>query len=83
MLKLRAARNRKKARTGRCEGAKPYGYYPGEKRTLEHMRALRKQGLGYARIAGQLNAEGIPPRRGYKWHAYSVDLILSRRTRAT
>ena len=28
VLKLRAARECKKARTGRCEGCKPYGHYP-------------------------------------------------------
>ena len=30
VLKLRAARERTKRKTGRCEGRKPYGYYPGE-----------------------------------------------------
>jgi DNA invertase Pin-like site-specific DNA recombinase len=29
VLKLRGARVRQKARTGRCEGAKPYGTLPG------------------------------------------------------
>ena len=31
VLKLRGARERKKARTGRCEGRKPFGHYPVEK----------------------------------------------------
>ena len=30
VLKLRAARERTKRKTGRCEGRKPYGYYPGD-----------------------------------------------------
>lgn len=30
VLKLRAARECTKRKTGRCEGRKPYGYYPGE-----------------------------------------------------
>lgn len=30
VLKLRGARLRKKAKTGRCEGRKPFGYYEGE-----------------------------------------------------
>jgi hypothetical protein len=30
VIKLRGARQRQKARTGRCEGAKPYGHYEGE-----------------------------------------------------
>jgi len=29
VIKLSGARQRKKARTGRCEGRKPYGHYPG------------------------------------------------------
>ena len=41
VLKLRGARNRKRAKTGRCEGRKPYGFYPGEKKVIERMKALK------------------------------------------
>ena len=58
VIKLRGARQRKKARTGRCEGRKPYGHYPGEKSVVERMRALRKEGLGFDRLAVRLNEEG-------------------------
>jgi DNA invertase Pin-like site-specific DNA recombinase len=34
VLKLRGARERKRAQSGRCEGAKPYGELPGEQDTL-------------------------------------------------
>jgi hypothetical protein len=30
VLELRGARMRKRAKEGRCEGRKPYGYYEGE-----------------------------------------------------
>ena len=79
VLKLRGARARKKARTGRCEGRKTYGYYPGEKRTVERMQALRNEGLGFDRIADALNREGIQPRRAdTRWHGVVVNRILSR-----
>ena len=67
VLKLRAARERKKARTGRCEGRKPYGHYPGEKRTIERMAALRREGLGFlivwrpnSHLRASERARGLP-----------------------
>jgi DNA invertase Pin-like site-specific DNA recombinase len=51
VLKLRAARKRMKAATGRCEGRKPYGARPGEQETLERMRAMRADGQTYQSIA--------------------------------
>jgi hypothetical protein len=45
---------------------------------LERMKALRAEGLGFARIAAKLNEEGIPPRSGAKWHNFAVNQILSR-----
>jgi DNA invertase Pin-like site-specific DNA recombinase len=45
VLKLRAARMRKKASTGSCEGRKPYGFYEGESSVIERMKALRGEGL--------------------------------------
>ena len=79
VIKLRGARQRKKARTGRCEGRKPYGHYPGEKRVVERMRALRKEGLGFDRLAARLNAEEFRTRKGTPWHGFGVNRILSRR----
>jgi len=79
VAKLRGARMRKRATTGRCEGAKPYGYYPGENAILERMRALRTQGMGFDRIATALNAEGYKPRRGIRWYGIGVNKILGRK----
>lgn len=77
VLKLRGARARQKAKTGRCEGAKPYGALPGESAIIEHMSALRADGLGFDRIATALNAEGVKPRRGARWHGLTVNKILT------
>ncbi len=78
VIKLRGARQRKKARTGRCEGRKPYGFYPGEKKVIERMRGLRNEGLGFDRVAATLNKEGFRTRKGTLWHGFTVNRILSR-----
>ena len=44
VLKLRGARIRKRAKEGRCEGRKPYGYYEGEAEALDRLKALRAEG---------------------------------------
>jgi DNA invertase Pin-like site-specific DNA recombinase len=78
VLKLRGARNRVRAKQGRCEGRKPFGHYPGEKRTIERMRELRAEGIAFDRIAERLNAEGVPTRGRGRWHGWGVNQILSR-----
>ena len=81
VTKLRGARLRKKARTGRCEGRKPYGYYSGEKRILDRMEALRAQGLGFDQIAKQLATEGLMNRRGKPFGGFAVNRIVARQAR--
>jgi DNA invertase Pin-like site-specific DNA recombinase len=76
VAKLRGARQRMRARTGRCEGRKPFGTQPGETDTLERLIALRTQGLGYNSIADTANAEGLKPRKGRQWYASTVRRIL-------
>lgn len=78
VAKLRGARQRKKARTGACEGAKPFGFYEGETVVLHRMRHLRAEGCGYDTIATRLNNEDVKTRRGTKWHPYTVSKILAR-----
>lgn len=83
VLKLRAARRRIKAKTGRCEGRKPYGERPGEADAIARMVALRVKPRnvprrGYKRIADALQAEGYPTRSGKPWTASTVHTILSR-----
>lgn len=65
-----------RAKAGRCEGRKPFGHYPGERRAIERMRALRNDGAGYQRIAEALDSEGLPTRKGSPWQPASVRRIL-------
>jgi DNA invertase Pin-like site-specific DNA recombinase len=78
VLKLRGARQRAKVKTGRCEGAKPYGAKAGESDVLNRMRTLRVSGASFQAIAAVLNEDGIAPRRGSRWHPYAVGRILAR-----
>ena len=77
VLKLRGARMRKRAKTGRCEGRKPYGFYEGEAEALERIKALRAEGLGFDRIAAKLNEERVPTRTGRPWHGVVINRILT------
>ena len=74
--KLRGARQRIRAKVGRCEGRKPYGTRPGEAEVIERMKKLRQQGMAVDTIAETLNAEAVKPRAGQKWYANSVYRIL-------
>ena len=47
----------KRAVAERGQGRKPYGFYEGEQAVIERMRALQAAGLGYDRIAAQLNED--------------------------
>lgn len=82
--KLRAARARIRNRTGRCEGAKAYGSYPGEAVTVERMRQLRRKPVkgahaSYASIAATLNGQGFRNRAGREWSARMVWHVLRER----
>jgi DNA invertase Pin-like site-specific DNA recombinase len=77
VAKLRGARLRKRAQQGRCEGRKPYGHYEGEQATIERIKELRAAGMGFDRIAAQLNEEGLKPRTGQRWHGLVVNRILT------
>jgi site-specific DNA recombinase len=68
---------RKRTNEGRCEGRKPYGFYDGEAAVIERMKALRAEGLGYDRIAAQMNADGLATRTRGRWHGVMVNRILS------
>ena len=79
VLKLRAARDRAKAKTGRCEGRKPFGGSPAEQKTLQRIRELSKQGLNYTHIADTLNTEKRPTQTGSKWFPSTVSRTLNRK----
>jgi DNA invertase Pin-like site-specific DNA recombinase len=74
--KLRGARQRMKARTGRCEGRKPYGHFEGEQPIVERIKALRGSGMAVDTIASTLNTEGVAPRSGKLWYGATVNNIL-------
>lgn len=78
IAKLRVARQRKREQDGRCEGAKRYGAHPGESAVLERIHAMHAAGARFQRIAEALNAEGLAPRRGARWHPYAVARIARR-----
>jgi DNA invertase Pin-like site-specific DNA recombinase len=79
VLKLRGARMRKRAKEERCEGRKPYGFFEGEAVTLDRIKALRAEGIGFDRIAARMNEEGIPTRTGKPWHGVVINRILTGR----
>ena len=78
VIKLKAARQRMKAKTGRCEGHKPYGYYPGESVVLNRMAALKSEGMTTVAIAQTLNSEGFKTRSNGSWLQPTVSKILRR-----
>jgi DNA invertase Pin-like site-specific DNA recombinase len=77
VIKLRAARTRRKAETGRCEGRKPFGNRDGEQRTIDRMRALQTSGISIRAIAAKLNRDGVPTRAGGQWRDAVVGRILA------
>jgi DNA invertase Pin-like site-specific DNA recombinase len=83
VMKLRAARERKRSRGERCEGRKPFGSIPGETETLARLRELRRKPPKGKRnslqqVCDALNAEGRPTRSGKPWTKQAVNRILGR-----
>ncbi len=81
---------RRKAVKGEVLGRPPYGYRVGPRRRLELVpeegivvryifRLYLQEAMGIRKIAGQLNKEEIPTRRGGKWSMVSIrDLLRNR-----
>ncbi len=84
VLKLRASRERIRRREGRCEGRKPFGFYPGEAATLREMKRLYRKNPKTGRrrscavIAAELNRLRLSTRSGRPWSRGSVHAILNR-----
>jgi hypothetical protein len=76
VLKLRGARQRMRAKTGLCDGRKPYGEHDAEQSILARMRLLRGQGMAVDTIADTLNAEGLNTRSGGLWDGATMNRIL-------
>lgn len=84
VLKLRAARERKRRTGTKCEGRKAYGEkIPAEKLALERIRQLIRKPRNqpartYAEIAEVLNEEEVPTRMGNIWNRGTVYAIAKR-----
>ena len=76
--KLRGARQRIRAKTGRCEGRKPFGMRDGEEEILARIRSMAASGLSTVDIADALNKKNVPTRLGGAWYAGTVTNILKR-----
>lgn len=78
VLKLRGARQRMKAKTGRCEGAKAFGTSAAHRPAIERILSLRGEGMAVDTIAETLNAEGHKSKTGGRWYGSSVRNVLMR-----
>lgn len=87
--KVRSAM-RRKAVKGEVLGRPPYGYRVGPRRRLELVpeeavvvryifRLYLQEEMGIRKIAGQLNQENVPTRRGGRWSMVTVRDILRNR----
>lgn len=81
VVKLRGARQRTKLKSGRCEGRKAFGSYPGENETLSRLAQLEESGMTATDIARVLNSEGRKTRRGGAWLQPTISKIINRRKR--
>lgn len=72
VMKLKAAKDRMRRETGRCEGPKPYGQNPAEREILQiiNMRVWGESSL--KSIAESLNARGYKTRSGKPWNKARV-----------
>ena len=77
VAKLRGARQRVKAKRGRCEGRKPYGETDAEKVIVDRIQQMRSSGMSYRDIADTLTREGVPSRLAKRWHTTQVQRILA------
>lgn len=87
VYKLKLSRDRVKARTGRCEGAKPYGSFPGEPEIIRYLKTFWAEAdpkPSFQSIADGLNAAGLRNRAGRMWTKGPVwGLIKARRADGT
>jgi DNA invertase Pin-like site-specific DNA recombinase len=78
VLKLRGARERIRAREGKCEGRRSFGYHEKEKPILARMIHLKSEGLNPEQISIILNNDGILTRYRKIWYPATVAKILKR-----
>ena len=81
VLKLRAARERKRAKEGKCEGRKGYSEVAPD--ILREVKRLRRKPKGlkrksYRAIAEELNRKGMLTLMGNAWTGGNVAILLRR-----
>lgn len=81
VLKLRGARQRKKAKTGKGEGRHSYGEKPEEVSILDMILDLRKAGETSRNIATILTDRGHLTRYKLPWNTSTVAKIIARELR--
>lgn len=79
VAKLRGARQRKKAITGKCEGAKSYAELVPA--TVAHAKALRTSGMTLKAITDQMKAEGFKTATGAPYQMTAIGRMIAGRTR--
>lgn len=79
VAKLRGARQRKKAITGKCEGAKSYA--ESVPATVARARALRAAGMTLKQVTATMTAEGFHTASGASYQKTAVGRMISGRTR--
>lgn len=76
VFKLRAARQRKKAASGWCEGETPFGAKPGERDVLNFAVSMYEVTSNYASVARMLNDGGFRPRYAKQFDRKSVQSLI-------
>jgi DNA invertase Pin-like site-specific DNA recombinase len=76
VLKLRAAKQRKRTQPGWSEGRKPFGFRDGEQQIVLRMKSLKAEGQNWEGISNALTAEGFKTRSGGNWFPETVRRIV-------
>lgn len=77
--KLRMARDRARARKGRCEGLPPFGSLEGEAATRNILMTWRAAGKSYGFITEHANCMGLKTRHGKPWTRAAVYQAVTQR----
>jgi DNA invertase Pin-like site-specific DNA recombinase len=72
VAKTYAARSRIRASGRRCEGAKPFGFFPRERTLINLVTTFRDTGMGWTAVADMVNVAGHKTRRGTAWEGPSL-----------
>ena len=73
--KLKAARDRKREREGKCEGAKAFTESDKGKATVAKLIELRESGLTWQQVAEALNAAGLTTKSGKEWKLVNAQQV--------